>query len=200
LKIRYLIFVLSFFILPLASDSIANNTDKAEIFIANLGEKAISLLNDKSLSKEENIKQFKSILNEGFDIKLISRYALGRYWRRASEVEKVKYQILFEEFIITTYANRLSQFGGEKFIVKNSRKIEKNDYLVSSQIIPQKGPKIKVEWRVRNKEKNFKIIDVIIEGVSMVITQRDEFSSIIQRSGGNISELLIILEKNKNKK
>ena len=94
----------------------------------------------------------------------------------------------------------MSQFGGEKFIVKNSRKIEKNDYVVSSEIIPQKGPEIKVEWRLRNKESNFKIIDVIIEGVSMVITQRDEFSSIIQRSGGNIYELLIILEKNKTKK
>ena len=192
--------MLSIFILPLISESSANKADSAERFIEKLGEKAILLLNDKSLSKEENINQFRSLLNEGFDIKLISRYALGRYWRRASEDEKIKYQILFKEFIITTYSNRLSQFGGEKFIVKNSRKIEKNDYVVSSVIIPQKGPEIKVEWRVRNKDINFKIIDVIIEGVSMVITQRDEFSSIIQRSGGNISELLIILEKNKTKK
>ena len=192
--------MLSIFILPLISESSANKADSAERFIEKLGEKAILLLNGKSLSKEENINQFRSLLNEGFDIKLISRYALGRYWRRASEDEKIKYQILFKEFIITTYSNRLSQFGGEKFIVKNSRKIEKNDYVVSSVIIPQKGPEIKVEWRVRNKDINFKIIDVIIEGVSMVITQRDEFSSIIQRSGGNISELLIILEKNKTKK
>ena len=162
MKIRYLILVISFLFLPLISESRANNTDSAEKFITKLGERAILLLNDKNLSKEENIKQFKSLLNEGFDIKLISRYALGRYWRRASEDEKIKYQILFEEFIITTYANRLSQFGGEKFIVKNSRKIEKNDYVVSSEIIPQKGPEIKVEWRLRNKESNFKIIDVII--------------------------------------
>ena len=97
--------------------------------------------------------------------------------------------------IVRVYSSRLNEYNGEGFEVKSFRDTGKNDILVTSYIVPNGGSKVQVDWRVREKNGSMKIIDVIIEGVSMSLTQRSDFSSVIQRGGGDVDVLIQHLKK-----
>jgi phospholipid transport system substrate-binding protein len=173
-------------------------TDGAEKFIVSLADDAISSLTSKSLTEKERQKQFRVLLNSYFDINGIGKWALGRYWRKTSKSERSEYLVLFENLIVSTYANRFSQYTKEKLTVKGSSSRGKFA-LVKSQINGGKEKPIRIEWRVTFPDGNYKIFDIVVEGVSMVRTQRSEFSSVIRRNGGKISVLLAALRKKTNK-
>ena len=175
--------------------SFSNDQSDALKFIEDLGEKAVEMLADESLNAENKIKKFEQLLDVGFDVPLIARYALGKYWRKTDKNKRNAYVLAFRKFIVDSYATRLGQFGGEKFYTKGVRDDGKRGLVVNSIIETPNGTKVKVDWRVRKTKESFRIYDVIIEGISMVITQRDEFSSIIQRSNGKIDTLIEKLEK-----
>ena len=173
-------------------------TDGAEKLIVSLADDAISSLTSKSLTEKERQKQFRVLLNSYFDINGIGKWALGRYWRKTSKSERSEYLVLFENLIVSTYANRFSQYTKEKLTVKGSSSRGKFA-LVKSQINGGKEKPIRIEWRVTFPDGNYKIFDIVVEGVSMVRTQRSEFSSVIRRNGGKISVLLAALRKKTNK-
>jgi phospholipid transport system substrate-binding protein len=150
------------------------------------------------MSDEQRQNGFRTILNRTFEVPLIARFTLGRYWRRASEVQQKEYVRLFEDFIVLAYAARFKDYRGEAFTVGKVREINERDALVQSLLVLKDGRKIVVYWRVRGKSEP-KIIDVIVEGVSMAITQRDEFSAIINQNGGKIDGLLTALRKKTGK-
>lgn len=169
--------------------------DRAQAFVNKMGQRAISFLSDPSLSPSQKQKEFKKLLKNSFDMKTIGRFAMGRHWRSASKAEKAEYLRLFEVMIVDVYSARFNNYKGQKLDVSSHRADGKRDFLVNSYIIPDAGSKIKVDWRVRNRDGKFKVIDVIIEGVSMSLTQRSDFSSVIQRGGGNIGVLIAHLKK-----
>lgn len=168
---------------------------KAQDFIDEMGSSAISFLGQTSLSKSQKQKEFRKLLKSSFDMPAIGRFALGRHWRTATPAQQSEYQKLFESMIVDVYSSRFGEYNGEKFSVGGSRADGKKDILVNSSIVPNGGSKIKVDWRVREKNGQMKIIDVVIEGVSMALTQRSDFSSVIQRGGGKIDALLEHLRK-----
>jgi phospholipid transport system substrate-binding protein len=177
-----------------AQQARADNTEK---FIASLGDRALQVLVVGSQDPSERDTAFRGILDEGFDLPLISRYALGRYWRRATPEQRSEYVKLFEDFIVVTYVARLGEYSGESLRVVSSRP-DDQDTIVTSEIILEGQPSIRIDWRVRNGDSHgseSKIIDVIVEGISMLLTQRDEFASVIQRSGGNVEGLLARLRE-----
>tara|TARA_B100000029_G_scaffold388942_1_gene385222 strand:+ start:671 stop:1282 length:612 start_codon:yes stop_codon:yes gene_type:complete len=159
-------------------------------FIESLGEETIGAITNADVSEEDRLTEFARLFRKGFDVDTISRFVLGRYWRRATDEQKVEYQSLFADFIVTTYANRFRQYSGEKLLVDGERPASKRDTIVSSEIKPPDGPAVRVDWRVRKTGDDHKIIDVIVEGVSMAITQRDEFASVIRRGGGGVETLI----------
>ena len=164
-------------------------------FIASLGERAIKTLADTSAADSTRRIQFRTLFLEGFDVNALSRYAIGRYWRTASKSQRSEYQRLFTDFIVNTYASRFGQYSGEKFLVKGERKIKgKKDTIVQSEIIRPQGAPVRVDWRVRERKSGYKVIDIIVEGVSMAITQREEFSTVIRRSGGKVDGLIAELK------
>ena len=173
-------------------------TDGAEQFIVSLADDAISSLTSETLTEKEREKQFRVLLNSYFDINGIGKWALGRYWRKTSKSERSEYLVLFENLIVSTYANRFSQYTKEKLTVKGSSSRGKFA-LVKSQINGGKEKPIRIEWRVIFPDGKYKIFDIVVEGVSMVRTQRSEFSSVIRRNGGKISVLLAALRKKTNK-
>ena len=168
---------------------------KAQDFIGNMGDKAVAFLSNNSLSKAQKQKEFRKLLQSSFDMNMIARFAMGRYWRTASKAQQTEYLNLFENMIVDVYSSRFGEYKGEKFNIVGSRADGKSDILVNSHIIPNNGSKVKVDWRVREKNGQMKIIDVIIEGVSMSLTQRSDFSSVIQRGGGDVEVLLKHLRK-----
>jgi phospholipid transport system substrate-binding protein len=166
--------------------------DNSEKFIASLGHRALQVLVVGSQDPSTRGTAFRGILDEGFDLRLIGRYALGRYWRLATPEQRSEYVKLFEDFIVMTYVARLGEYSGESLRVVSSRP-DDQDTIVTSEIVMEGRPSIRVDWRVRKDDSDgseTKIIDVIVEGISMLLTQRDEFASVIQRSGGNVEGLL----------
>lgn len=157
--------------------------DDATAFIENLGEKALTSLTTKDLNQAEREKRVRSLLRSYFDVDTIARFTLGTNWRNATDAQKSEYIKLFEKMIVTTYAQRFSEYEGQELKVGKATKASDRDTVVSSQIIQQGGPPISVEWRVRNRNGQMKIIDVLVEGISMSVTQRSDFASVIQNGG-----------------
>ena len=169
-------------------------TDDASDFIRKVGQNAINSLTNKEVTQAKREVLFRKILHQTFDLKLIARFALGRFWRRASRAQQKEYINLFEDFIVKAYAARFADYKWGNFIVGKVRNINDRDDLVQSEVVLENGRKILVHWRVRNG-KSLKIIDVLVEGVSMGITQRDQFAAIINQNGGKIDGLLSALHK-----
>lgn len=163
-------------------------------FIEDLADSAISVLVDESLTDVERKTIFRGVMVESFDLPLIGRYVLGVQWRRASAAQKDEYSALFEEFIVRIYSSRLKNFSGQSLQIRSARPASK-DTVVATVVRGPDTPPIRVDWRVRGSDGSYKVVDIIIEGVSMVITKRDEFSSVIRRSGGKFEGLLARLRE-----
>jgi len=166
----------------------------AKKFVNDMGEEAINFLSDDSLNQSQKEREFRDLLKDNFDMRTIGRFALGKYWNLASPDQQSEYQRLFENMVVEVYAQRFNEYQGQNFEVRDARPSGKADVIVNSYIVPDTGSDIQVDWRVRYKNGRYKIVDVIIEGVSMAVTQRSDFSSVIQRGGGNIQVLLAHLQ------
>lgn len=177
---------------PVRADALSDGAHK---FVASLADKAIDTLAVKNLSEEQREQRFRSLLREHFDLEAIGKWVLGRYWRGATTAEREEYLALFEDLIVKTYANRFKEYTGEQLTIQDAIPGGDDDAIVHSEIIrPNGAPPIRVDWRVRSPDGSYKIVDVIVEGVSMSQTQRSEFSSVIRRHGGDIKGLLAALK------
>jgi len=178
-----------------ASEEISKDAiDHATNYISCMGDKALSVISDNELSQEDKEKEFRKLLEDNFALKTIGRFALGSYWREATPEQQKKYLELFQEMIVKVYNKRFSEYEDQKFEVAESNSWNGRDIVVSTYVIDPDSPKVKVDWIVRQKKGAYKIIDVVVEGVSMSITQRSDFASIIQRGGGNVQVLIDHLE------
>ena len=194
---RYVVFV-TLLAASLAFPQLSQAASGPADFIRTVGQNAINSLTAKEVTQDQREERFRKILNAKFEVKLIARFTLGRFWRRTNEMQQKEYTGLFEDFIVKAYAARFADYQGVNFVVGKIRNINQRDNLVQSEMVLIDGRKIPVHWRVRNGKK-FKIVDVLVEGVSMAITQRDEFSSIINQNGGKIDGLLAALRKKTGK-
>src|SRR5215469_10708204 len=149
----------------------------------------------KKIPPAERLARFRQLFQADFDGAEIARFVLGRYWRSASEQEKQEFLKLFEDYVVFVYGTRLSNFNGERFKVRGSRTDESGTIVSTDIVSPNGDAPIKVDWRLITDHGSFKINDVIIEGISMLVTQRSEFASVIQRHGGQVGELLAMMRE-----
>jgi phospholipid transport system substrate-binding protein len=172
-----------------AESSLAKKDDPA-LFLRDFSSEAIGVLADGELSDKARDIAFRRLFTEGFDVDMISRFVLGRYWRAATKQQRSEYRQLFEDFIIETYSRRLNGYSDETLLVGTVRALGEKGAMVSSQIRRSEGPPINVGWRLRNKRGIWRIIDIEVEGVSLAVTQRSEFSTVISNHGGRVESLL----------
>lgn len=183
-----------------AAPAMAASPQAATGFIKTLGAEAISVLADKSKTQADREAAFRTLFTQSFDIDAISQFVLGRYWRTATEAQRAEYQKLFQQFIVSSYAAKLGQYSGEKFTVRDGRNDPDGTSVVPSQVErTDGGPPVRIEWRLTGTDNAPKIIDVVVEGVSMAVTHRSDFGSIIQNNGGNVEALLTSLKKRAGK-
>ena len=161
----------------------------AEHFISSMATRALEFLGSAA-AQEQKKASFRALLNDSFDLETIGRFALGRYWKTAATQERNEYLTLFRKMIVEVYAKRFGDYKGQKFETRGHRVDGDKDTIVTSYIIPGDGPEVQVDWRVRYKNRKYQIVDVIVEGVSMSVTQRSDFAAVIQRGGGDIQVLL----------
>ncbi len=175
--------------------------ERAHKFVESMADKAVAALTAKDISRRERARRFRVLLKEHFAVKTIGQWALGRYWRRATTAERVEYLALFEDLIVDTYADRFQRYSGETLSIIKTVSRGNNDAIVYSLITrPGGGKPIRVNWRVRSAGDIQRVVDVIVEGISMGQTQRSEFASVIRANGGDVEGLLNELRKKKNKR
>lgn len=172
----------------------------AEKFIQDLGDKGIKTLTGKDLSESERRKRFESLFVVVFDYENIGKFVLGPFRRQVGAEDMKEYLSLFKDMVVRVYAARFGEYNHEKFNVTSNRVTNskgKSTMIVSSHILRPNDSKISIEWHMyKNKSKEFKIFDVIVEGVSMALTQRSEFLGILQNGG--IKKLIENLKTKKN--
>ncbi len=194
---RFLLTTLSLLIIT-ASLAAPPNAFAAEanVFMNDLWSRAVEVLS-KKVPLAERLARFRQLFQADFDGPGIARFVLGRYWRSASEEEQQEYLKLFEDYVVVVYGTRLSSFSGETIKVRGTR-TDGNGTIVSTDILSPGDAPIKVDWRLVTENGAFKINDVIIEGISMMMTQRSEFASVIQRHGGQVGGLLALMREKTN--
>jgi len=187
----FLIFLVIFF------SSIAKvNSIEPDIFVQSTVNRASEALNNK-YSKEEKIEKLKQIASETVDINGIGYYTLGAYRKNISENEINQYEMLFEQYFLKSFSSRLAEYSNPEIEVVSKKKINENYTMVSSVLVgTEQRPEVKIDWRIYTKNAGNPLIrDLIIEGLSLVRTQKEEFSSIIQSNDGDINALFSTLKE-----
>jgi len=153
---------------------------------------ASQVLKTMSQSPSEQAREtsFTKLLEEDFDMPRISRFVLGRYWTSASEQERSDFRAIFEVYMARAYSRRFGEYAGETVKVTGLRSEGNDATIVSSEIIHQQGNPVKLDWRIYKSGNDYRIVDVSVEGVSMVLTHKQEFASIIERDGGGVTGLI----------
>ena len=165
-------------------------------YVISTTEKAIKTLTDESIDPQEKEARFGKLFDENFDIPSISRFVLGKYWKSATTTQKKEFIVTFRNYIVKTYSSRFSEYTGEKLTLINSEN-ESNPklFIVHTALNREDAPPIKVDWRVGLKKDRYVILDIIIEGISLAITQRSEFVSVIDQNDGNMDNLIKLLKE-----
>ena len=167
-----------------------------DVFVQSTVNRASEALNNK-FSKEEKIEKLKEIATETVDISGIGSYTLGAYRKSISDDEINQYKILFKQYFLKSFSSRLAEYSNPEIEVVSKKKLNENYTMVSSILVgTEQRPEVKIDWRIYTKNpENPLIRDLIIEGLSLARTQKEEFSSIIQGSDGDINALFSTLKE-----
>ena len=167
-----------------------------DVFVQSTVNRASEALGGK-LSKESKIEKLKEIAGDTVDINGIGYYSLGAFRKNINDEQIKQYNFLFRQYFLKSFSSRLAEYSNPEIEVLSKKKINKNYTMVSSILVAtEKRPEVKIDWRVYTKDpENLKIRDLIIEGLSLVRTQKEEFSSIIQSNDGDINALFLTLKK-----
>ncbi len=160
--------------------------EEAEAFINDLTVSGTAMMEQGDYTDDQRELEFRNIVRKGFALHAIGKFVVGRYWRKMTPDQQNEYQELFSEWLLKAYANRLGGYRGQTLEIVKSVETDSrySDIIVSTRVIRVNGqPPINADWRVRKFSGEYKIIDVAVEGASMVGTQRKEFESVIQKVG-----------------
>ena len=158
-------------------------------FVSRLGAQATAIVTDARLSGPERQQAFRQMLHAYFDVPLIGRFVLGKHWRKASPEERRAFLEVFEAYVLSTYSRRLDGYAGERLEVGSSRDKGRQGVIVPSTLHLPQGGSMSVVWRLRLKGDQWRVFDIIVEGVSMVMTHRAEVDTAIRQGGGFASLL-----------
>ena len=164
-------------------------------FVQDFSAKAVAVLGDQSLSPDRKAQEVRRLLTEGFDVPRIARFVLGRYWAKTTAEQRAEYERLFEDYILVTYWRKLDSYSDEKIEVKNVRR--KNDRIatVSTRMMRGEGEPILLDWRLLRVDGQWRIVDFVVEGMSMALSQRSEFAAVVRANGGQIDSLIQALRE-----
>ncbi len=192
---RLKVFLTSIFLI-INTPLFAYSSDPKE-FVQELVTDAIEKLSDKNLTKDEKAKFVEKVAIENVDINALGLYTLGELRKSSNESDLMKYQMAFEKYFLKSLTSRLTDYSSSKFEVVDSEKKSATYTIVKSIINPEDGgPNVKIDWRIYTKNPEKPLIrDLIVEGLSLARTQKEEFSSILSSNNNDIKILIIKLEE-----
>jgi phospholipid transport system substrate-binding protein len=178
------------------SASATELAEEAEAFILDMSKTAIIRLTDPDISSDERKVRMRDMMAEYFHVPGIAQWVLGRFWRQASSEERNEYLALFEDLMVESYVDRFDTYSGETLVIVKTDVRDGKDVIVSSTMThPETNKPVQVDWRVRVRGGEYKVVDIMVEGVSMGQTQRSEFASAIKNNGGDIKKFLTELRE-----
>ena len=184
--------IVLFFVSPGVSS--ANNLNESKAFVEKLGKQVVEKVSNVNISDQERHINFKNLYLETFDNYYISRFVLGRYWKTIDKTLQKRFVESFNKYIVTTYAPKFKGWEGTFKAVDSL--LENNYYNVKMDIVNKDGPTLKMMWKMYlNKNREFKILDVNIDGVSMLVTQRAEFLSVIKNNPEGVKGLISAMDE-----
>ena len=191
MKKKLLVFLIVFFSITFNSFSI-----EPDIFVQSTVNRASKLLGE-DISKDEKIEKLKIIARETVDIRGIGFYTLGKKRKSLNEQEKKRYAELFEEYFLKSFSSRLAEYTNPEIDVQSKEKLNENYTIVNSILkATSERPEIKIDWRIYTKKpENPLIRDLIIEGLSLARTQKEEFASVLNSNNDDIEALFKVLEE-----
>ena len=173
----------------------ARAAGEASAVVTDFGSQMLQMLNNAQFSPAERQKRFGALLDKDFDFASIGRFVLGRSWATATEPEKQEFAPVFRDYVVQSYSVRFGEFGGASFKVTGERPESPTSTIVSTTVMQKNNPSpAKVDWRVSSASGAAKITEVIVDGISMSLTHRQEFASLIERQGGGVSGLIAQLK------
>ena len=183
-------------LLLLSLNSVYAKSVEPDVFVQSTVNRASAILT-KNISKEDKMNELKLIAKDTVDIKGIGLYTLGSFRKNLSENQKNEYSSLFENYFLKTFSSRLSEYTNPKIEVTDKKVLNKNYTIVNSVLVgTSERPEVKIDWRIYTKNPDNPLIrDLIIEGLSLVRTQKEEFSSILNSNNGDINSLFKVLEE-----
>ena len=189
------VLIIIFYFLSLINAS----STEPDVFVQSTVNRASSVLS-KDISKEEKIDELKIIAKETVDIKGVGFYSLGSARKNLDENQKIKYSELFESYFLKSFSSRLAEYTNPEIEVQGKKILNKNYTIVNSLLVGTSNrPEVKIDWRIYTKNpENPLIRDLIIEGLSLARTQKEEFSSILNSNDGNINVLFKTLKEFSN--
>ena len=170
------------------------NIGKSKIFVEKLGKQVVEKVSNTEITEQERYNNFKTLYLSSFDNYYISRFVLGRYWKTIDKGIQKQFVDSFNNYIVATYAPKFKGWEGTFKAVESL--FENNYYNVKMDILNKDGPTLKMMWKIYiNKNEEFKILDVNIDGVSMLVTQRAEFLSVIKNHPNGVKGLIDAMDK-----
>ena len=164
--------------------------------IRRMVQEAVAVLSDSSRSAEQRAEGLRRLLARAIDIPPLARFVLGRYWRAASERQRQAYVEAYSDYILTVYTARISGGGPvERFDVVKTRAHGTKDFLVYCIVVRAGSQPVNAVWRLRQRDGRYRIIDLMVEGISMVQTQRQEFVSMMRAYDGDVDKLIATLKE-----
>ena len=193
---RFLSTLVIFLITTISINSFAYNTDP-KLFVEELVDDAIKTLSNKSISKADKNKKIEEIALANVDIDALGMYTLGDVRKSLDENNLKKYKTLFEKYFLKSLTSRLTDYSSQKFEVLSADQKSDNYNIVSSRIVESASqPEIKIDWRIYTKDPSKPLIrDLIVEGLSLAKTQKEEFASILNSNNNDINILFSKLEE-----
>lgn len=173
----------------------AKSEDEAGAFLLLLTSRAIGQLTNGEIPIEERKARFRTLFRENFDIAAIGRFVLGRYGRGTPQPVLEDFLTTFEDVMVERFAPQFAGYGNTRFTIGTVHQVEdKGQFIVSSAITPPGTENaVQIDWRVREVNGEFKVLDIVGEGVSMALTLRAEYGSVLKSSGGKVDELVALL-------
>ena len=193
LIVKFFLTLFFIFAVPNISNNLLAADDPGQ-YVMKMTQSAINTLTDKSISQNSKETQFGELFDKNFDVPSISRFVLGKYWKQASLDQKKNFIKAFRNYVVKTYSSRFNEYSGEQLkLVNYENESNPKIFLVHTVLERQDAPVIKVDWRIGKKKDRFVILDIVIEGISLAVTQRSEFVGVIEQNNGSIDKLISLL-------
>lgn len=178
-------------LVPLGAQA-APSAEAASELVDTVGQEVLGILENDKLSDREKFDRLVDVLEGPIDLDLVGRLILGRHWRTADEAQRERYQTLFRQYALANLASKPHLYRGQDFEITNALVVNDRDAVVETKITGTEGEPLDVSWRLReNSSGDMVAIDLVVEGVSLIVSQRSEFGSVIERQGmdGLLAEL-----------